>query len=127
MKVDVGELADDLVEEVGLREPSDLDVEVELLYDLSRPQAEPSDVATEVPSNLAWVIEESAKVEGRGIEEALSRNVFQHRVNVFNPTFQCLATLQNGGLRWLQHTVQAAEDGQREDDFAVLRLLVVAA
>ena len=34
---------------------------------------------------------------------------------------------EHGGFGRLQHAVEAAQDGEREDDLAVVRLLVIAA
>ena len=84
VEVDVGELADHLVEQIGLRQPCDLDVEVELVDDLPCAAAEPGDVAPQVPGDLAGVVEEAAEVEGRGVVEVLPGHVLQDRVDVLD-------------------------------------------
>ncbi len=63
VQVDVGELADHQVEQVGPVQPGDLDVEVELLDDLPSAGAEPGDVLPQVAGDLAGVVEEAAEVE----------------------------------------------------------------
>ena len=89
------------------------------------PALNPAMYAAQVPGDLAGVVEEAAEVERRGVEELLPGHVLQHRVDVLDLALQRLGPLQDGGLRGLQHAVEAADNGQGEDDLAVLGLLVV--
>ena len=112
---------------LALVEPSDLDVEVELVDDVARRWAEPGDVGPQVAGDLARVVEETAEVErARCCRTARPATACKHRLDVLDLALQRSWPVQHRGLGWLQDAVEAADDGERQDDLAVLGLLVVA-
>jgi hypothetical protein len=125
MQVDIGELRHNLIEQVGAVEALDLDTEVELVHDVPGGAGETVDVGVQVLSDVRWVVEQSAEVERRGIEELLSADRAEHWLHVLDPPFDLLVPLQHRTLCRFEHAVKAADDGKREDDPAVLGLLVV--
>src|SRR5579862_9433380 len=80
------------------------------------------------PSGLRGPIaQQLLHVERRRVEEQLARLPQQERLRVHARLFSCGQFRQHRGLGGLQHAVQPSQHGERQDDLAVLGLLVVAA
>ena len=126
VQVDVGEAGEDEVEQVGAVQAGDLHVEVELVDHLPGAGAEPGDVFPQAAGELAGVAEQAAEVERAGVVEALTGDALEHEVGAFDALLESLRALEHRWLGLLQHAVQTAQHGEREDHLAVLRLLVVA-
>ena len=121
VEVDLGEAGEHQVEQVGTGQAGDLGVEVELVEDFPGPGAEPGDVGPQ-----GGVVEEAREVERGGVVEALPGHRAEHGLYVVDLAPELRRSGEDGLLGRLQHAVEAAKDGQREDDLAVLGLLVVA-
>src|SRR5690606_2278505 len=72
------------------------------------------------------VVEQTAHVELRGVEELLARGSTEDRLDVVDLALDPAVGLQHLGLGRLQNAVQATQHDQRKADSAVLGLLVVA-
>ena len=127
VKVEVAELRDDLVEQVRALQTADLRLELELRDHVPRARVESEDVAAEVLAHVRGVVEQRRERERRGVVEAVPGDLHEHRVHVLQAALELLMALQHLRLRRLEHRVEAAENGEREDDLAVLGLLVVPA
>ena len=126
VQVDVGELADDLVQQVGPSQPVDLDAEVELVDDVPGGLGEAPDVQLERVGDRVRVVQQLGEGQRRGVVELLPRHRLQDRLHVLDPARQLPVPVEDGLLGCFQDAVQAADHRQRQDDLAVLGLLVVA-
>ena len=127
VEVDVGELLRDEVEQLGLGEAVDLGVELEALEDVAHGGRERLDVGAEVFADVVLVAHELLQVERRGVVEELAGFPQEERLGV-QPGLLALGQLgEHGGLGGLQHAIETAKDGERQNDLAVFGLLVVAA
>lgn len=70
MKIDIAELGDDKIEDVGLTQLLDLVDKLEVLEDTTNVGGEAVDVADEVPVDVVGVAFELLKSERRGVVEA---------------------------------------------------------
>ena len=127
VEVDVGELLGDEVEQLGLGEPVDLGVELEALEDVAHRGREGLHVGAQVLADVVLVAHELLQVERRRVVEELAGLPQQEGLGV-QPGLLARGQLgEHGGLGGFEHAVEAAQDGERQDDLAVLGLLVVAA
>jgi hypothetical protein len=127
VQVDVRELLGDQVEQPGLGEPVDLRVELEALEDVAHRGRERLDVGAQVLADVVLVAHQLLQVERRRVVEELARTCEQERLGVEPGLGRARLLGQHGGLGRLEHAVEAAQHGERQDDLAVLGLLVVAA
>ena len=124
-EVDVGrgELLDQRAQGVGLREPRDLVAELEVVEDVLDVGREAVEIGLEVGLELlaACAGPQVAQGELRGVVEGLSRGLPQGRVLLDDARLveHCLH-LEHVLLAVLQHRVQSAQHGHRQDDVAVL-------
>ena len=126
MEVDSGEFFTDEVQEPGLGEPVDLGVKLEGLEDVPDVRGEALGVGVEVFSGVVLVAHQLLHVEGRRVEEEVAGFFEQEGLGVDLRGFALLKLGEDGGLRLLEHAVEAPQDGERQDHLAILRLLVVA-
>jgi hypothetical protein len=127
VQVDVAELGYDLVEQVRALQPADLSLELELRDHVPGSRVEPEDVAAEVLADVRRVVEQLGERERRGVVETVPGDLVEHAVDVLQAALEVFVALENLCLGGLQDRVQPAKDRQREDDLAVLGLLVVPA
>ncbi len=127
VQVDVGELLGDQVQQSGLGQPVDLGVELEALEDVAHRGRERLDVGAQVLADVVLVAHQLLQVERRGVVEVAAGLLQQERLRVHPGRLALGQLLQHRRLGGLQHAVEAAQDGEGEDDLAVLGLLVVAA
>jgi hypothetical protein len=127
MQVDAGEFLGDLVQQAGLGKPVDLGAEFEALEHVAHRRRERLHVADQVGRNVVGIAHQHLHVEGRGVVEALARLAQQERLRVQTFLQAAGVLFQNGRLGRLQHAIEAPQHGEREDDFAVVGLFVVAA
>jgi len=106
----------------------DLGLKAEVLDDLAGTLAEAGDVMLQVGGDVGGVVGELGKVEAAGVVEGLPGDVFEHRLGVGKLTaLEALMPREHRGLGRLEHAVEAAEHGERQDHAAVLGGLVGAA
>src|ERR1035437_4750726 len=127
MQVDVGELADHLIQHVGLAQPVNLDPEIELLDDVLRRLGEPPDVEKQGVGDRVGVVEELGEGQRAGVVELLARHRLENGVDVLDPARELLVPLQERLLGRLKDAIQAGDYREREDHLDGLRLLVVPA
>jgi len=125
MQVDAGEFLRDLAQQARHRQPLHLRLEVAVLEAVADPGRETLDVFLEVLADVVLVPHELLQVQGRGVVELQGGPAAQVGVRVD-------AGLPAGGrlgqaflLGGVEDAIQAPEDGERQDDLAVLGLLVV--
>ena len=126
VKVNLGELADHLLQQVCFGEFLDLGVEAELLDDVARTLGEPGDVGPQVRRDLVGVVEQFGERELAGVVELLAGHLAEHRVHVVDTALHLLIAVEHGVFGGFQHAVQTADHGEGHDDLAVFRLLVIA-
>ena len=127
VQVDFGELSDHLVEHVRAAQSIDLDREVELVDHVLRRRREPADVERERVGDRVRIVEQLRERERAGVEELLAGDGLEDGFEVLDLAGQLLVSLQDGVFGRLEHAVEPADHGEREDHLAVLGLLVVAA
>ena len=76
---------------------------------------------------MVLIAHQPLQVERRGVVEELPRLAKEEGLSVQPSLLPDFPFLQHGGLGWLEDAVEATQDCEREDDLAVLGLLVVAA
>jgi hypothetical protein len=123
VEVDLRELLHDLEEEPGLVELRDRVVEVELLDHLPHVRAERLDVRAEVVGDVLRVVHQPLEGVERRVVEGVAGGLPEEVVRVVELAFVLAVGLEDLLLRGLQDLVDAAEDGQREDDVLVLAAL----
>ena len=126
VEVDVGELFRDKVEQAGLRQLVDLRVKLEALEDVPHRRRERLHVGAQILADVVLVAHELFQVERRGVVEELAGFPQEEGLRIQPGGLAFRLLRQDGVFGGLQHAVQTAQDGEREDDFAILRLLVVA-
>ena len=99
---------------------------VELLDDIAGGLGEASDVGEQVVGDIRGVIEQAPEGQRRGVVELLAGDGTEDRVHVLDSPGQLRRLGENGVLGRLEDAVEAANDGEGQDDFAVLGLLVVS-
>ena len=122
-EVDVGrgELFDQRAQGVGLREARDLVAELEVLQDVLHVRGEAVEVGLEVGRELLAARPGAQQSELRGVVEGLSRRLPQGRLLLDDAGLvEHGFHLEHVLLAALQHRVQPAQDGHRQDDVAVL-------
>ena len=128
VQVDLGELADHQEQPVGFVQLGDLLLELEILEDLAGLGGERLDVVGQVLGDLVRVALQLLEIELAGVVERVAGDPVQDRLEVLDAAaFQRRVLLQHLRLGRLQHAVQPAQDGQRQDHPAVLRRLIRAA
>lgn len=126
VEVDPGELLSDLIQQPRLRQLVQLNGELESLEDVPHVRREALDVGIEVLADVVLVAHELAHVEGRDVVEGLASLAEHERLRVEPLGRLGRMFRQDGILRRLQHTIEPPQDGEGEDDLAVVGLLVVA-
>ena len=126
MEVDRGELLRDHVKQARLGQPVDLRLEVELLEDVAHGRGKAVDVRAQVGGDVVLVAHQLLEVERRTVVEALLGDAGQHHIGAELLLLERLGLLKHGRLGGLEHAVEAAQDGEREDHLAVVGLLEVA-
>ena len=127
MEVDVGELLGDEVEQAGLGQLVDLGVKLEALENVAHGRRERLHVGAQVFADVVLVAHELLQVERRGVVEELAGLAQQEGLGIQAGRLAGFLLGQHGGLGGFQHAIQAAQDGEGQDDLAVFGLLVVAA
>jgi hypothetical protein len=127
VEIDVAEFRDHLVEEASLVEPRNLGPEVELIDNIAGGHGEAADVGEEVGGHILRVIEQATEGQRRGVVELLAGDSTEDRVHVLDPPRQLCRLGEDSLLGRLEDAVEASDDRERQDDLAVLGLLVVAA
>lgn len=127
VQVDAGEPLRHLVQQPGLGQALDLGVELEAVEHVAYRWRERLHVAVEVFPDVILVPHELLHVQGGGVAEGLAGPAQEERLGVQAGLGLGRQFGQHGRLGWFQHAVQAAQDGERQDDPAVLGLLVIAA
>ena len=124
VQVDVLEALEHLEQQPRLVELADRVVEVELLQHLAHVRAEAGDVVAQVRRQMRRVGEELVEVVAGGVVEREARDPAELRVEVLELLAPKLGLFrQHLLLRAGQHAVQAAQDGERQDDVLVLAAL----
>lgn len=126
VQVDARELFRDEIEQVGLGEAVDLGMEVERLEDVAYGRAEGLHVGAEVFADVVLVPHQLLHVERRGVVEELPGLAEQERLGVDLVLGPLLLLGEHGLLGRLQHAIETAQDGERQNDLPVLGLLVIA-
>jgi hypothetical protein len=127
MQVYVRKLLGHEVQQVRLGEPFNLRVEVKALEDIARGRRERLDVGVQVLPDMVLVAEEFDEVEQGGVVKRLSGLSGEKRVGIQPRLGLCLKLGQYRRLRRLQYAIETAQNRKRQDDAAVLGLLIVAA
>ena len=127
MEVDLGDLRQHEVQQLGAVEPADLSVEVELLDDVARLGIEGRDPGAQVAGDLGRVGEELLEGQGRGVVDLDAGDGLEHRTDVVELAIEGGEAATHLVLRGLEHAVEAPQDDERQDGLAVLVRLVVAA
>ena len=126
-QVHSGEPLDDLEQQVLLVHACDLLAEGATLHDLAHVGGEVADVGAEVLCQVVRVVEQPLEVEpGRVVERPARRLLKEALAHVLVPAGIPGVGVKHRLLRLLQHAVEAPQDGQGEDDLAVLVSLVRA-
>ncbi len=82
MQIDAGELFGHPVEQPGLGEAVDLDVELEALKDVADGRRERLNISEQILADMIRVAHQPAHVHGRGVEEALLGRAQQERLGI---------------------------------------------
>src|SRR5207237_962093 len=126
-QVDVRELLQHEVQQLGSREAVDLYVEVERLEDVPHVRRERVDVREQVGRDVVGVAPDRLEVQLVRVVEQLSRGTLQKWFE-HHPCPGPLPHLgQHLGFRGRQYAVEAAEHREGKYDLPVLGLLIVAA
>ncbi len=124
-EVDGGEGLDDLVEQVLLGHAGDLLVEGELLHDVADVPREGVEVTVQVLRELVRVVEECGEVQFRQVVETMAGDLLEDAIDDgLRLPLDPRMLGEDPGLRRRQQAVKAPQDGQRENDLAVLVALV---
>jgi hypothetical protein len=127
MEIDGRELLGDEVEEPCLGEPVDLGVEIEALEDVAHGGREGLQISAQVLGDAVLPAHQRLQVELRRVVEVLPGLAQQEGLGV-QPCLLAHGQLgEHGRLGGFQHAVEAPQDGEREDDLAVVGLPIVAA
>lgn len=101
--------------------------EVEVLEDVPDLGREGIDVGPEVLADVGLIPHQLLQVQGTGVVEVLAGLPQEERPRVQPRLRPGRELIEYRLLRGLEDTVEAAEDGERQDDLAVVGLLVVPA
>lgn len=129
VQVGLGEVLQDLQQEIVVREVHDGVLEPVLLEDLPHVRGERVHVVPEVLLQVVRIALHGLEVVLRAVEEAVgvARAVAEHGNGRLHPHVHGANGLQHRLLGGGQHRIQAEEDRERQDHIAVLVLLVGAA
>ena len=127
MQVDARELLGHEVEQARFCELVDLRVELEGLEDVPNRRGEALHVGSKVFADVVLVPHQLLQVERRRIEEELLGLLDEEWLGVQPSLLSKRLLGEHGGLRAFENAVEPPEDGERQDDLAVLGLLVIAA
>ena len=126
VQVDVGELLGDQVEQAGLRRAGRSAAWKSKRSKMSRTAGENAvDVGDQVLPDVILVAHQLLHVQRRRVVEALAGLPEQERLGVHASLLSLRQLGEDGCLGGLQDAVEPAEDGEWQDDPAVLGLLVV--
>ena len=126
VQIDTGEFLGHLVQQARLGQAVDLGRELEPLEDVAHRRREGLDVGVEVVGDMVGVADQLRHIHRRGVVEALPRRAQQERLRVQAFARPLLELRQNCGLGRRQHAVQPPQNRERQDNLAVVGLLVVA-
>jgi hypothetical protein len=127
VEIDLGEPLGDEVEQLVFGQPVDLGEEIEPLENIADRGREALNVCVEILGNVVLITHELAHIERGHIGEALPRLAQDERLRV-QPGLLLLDVFgEHRSLGRLQDAVQAAQHGERQDDLAVVGLLIVTA
>ena len=126
VEVDLGELLGHHVEQAVLGQPVHVGVEVEPLEDVTDGRRECLDVGKQVRADVVLIAHQPLHVELRGIVEARPGFAQEERLGVQALLGPRRELLKHPRLGRLKNAVEAAQDGEWEDDATILGLLVVA-
>ena len=121
VEVDVLEPLGGQEEQAGLFELGDGVVEVELLDDLAHVVGKGVDVVLQVGGEVLGVAAQGLEGVGGRVVEREARRLAELRGEVFELPLEPGVGGEDGRLGRLQHAVDAAKDGERQDDVGVLR------
>ena len=127
VKVDRRKLLRHEIEEVRLRQSVDLDREFEAVEDVADVLRESADVGAEVRADIVLVADQLFEVERRRVVEAQARFAPDEDVRVDPRPLPLLVFCERRRLGRRQDAIEPSEHRERQDDLAVVRLLVVAA
>ena len=126
VQVDVRELLGDQIEQTGLGEAVDLQVELEALEDVPHRRRKRLDVGAQVLADVVLVAHQLFQVERRGVVEELAADFEEERLGIQAGRLAFRFFRQDRRLAGFQQAVEPPQHGEGKDDLAVLRLLVVA-
>ena len=124
---DVGELLGDQVEQLGLGEAVDLQVKLEGLEDVAHGGRESLRVGAQVLADVVLVAHQLLHVEWRRVVEKLAGLAEQEGFGIHLGLGSLVEFGKHGGLGGFEHAIEPAQNGEGQNDLAVLRLLVIAA
>ena len=120
-----GEFAQDGIEDAFFRHRGDVAFEAEFFDDVPYIGGKAVEVGAEVGFDVVGVVEQFAEVEAADVVEGMSGCPAEQGVR-HGEGFVLCVSLEYGGFGVGQYAVEAADDGQREDDFAVFMRFVHA-
>ncbi len=123
VQVDLGELGDHQVAQLGAVQPVDLGGDVELVQHVAGRGLEAGDVVLEVVGQFVRGGDQRGEVEPGGVVELLTGDLLEDRVEVVHLARQLFCPVEHGLLGGLEHAVQPTQHGERQDHSAVLGLL----
>lgn len=124
-QVQVRELADDLVEQSGTVQPLDLLGELETLQHALRVVREGPHVHLEVHRSALRILRDLLQRQARPVVEGVPRGPPQEAVRVDAAVLVLFRDLRDLLAGRLQHALQSPQHRERQDDLAVVGLLVV--
>jgi hypothetical protein len=125
VKIDVGELFGDEVEEARFGELVDLGVELKALEDIADGRREGLNVRAEVFADVVLVAHELFHVERGRVVEVLAGFAEEEGFGVDARLLSESEFDEDSRLGRFEHTIQAAEDREGEDDLSIFGLFVV--
>ena len=114
------------IEQVRLGEPVDLHRELEALEDVADVLREAAHVVAQMRADVVLIAHEPAEVERRDIVEAEARLAPDERIRVHPRFLLVLELLERRRLGRPKNAIEPSQDSERQNDLAVVRLLVVA-
>ena len=127
VEVDGGEFFGDEVEQPGFGEAVNLGVKLETRKDVAHGGRESLQISAKIFGDVILVAHELLQVERRGVVKELAGFTKKEWLDI-DAGFLALGQFgQDGGLGLVQHAIETAENGEREDDLTVVGLFVVAA
>ena len=127
VQIDVGELFSHQIEQPGFGEPIDLSMEVEAFEDVPHRGRKALHVGEQIFLDVVLIAHQLLHVQGRRVVKQLPGLAQQERFGIHFGLLPFRQLGQHGRLGGFQHAVQPPQHGERQDDFAVFGLLVIAA